>query len=782
MRFAPVVAPQPWPSTPPSTGGVAGVYVWRDGAWWAWDGSRWVALETDRLGDARWVPGPNDATNAELLAFARGELAATGGEPVARPIGSGVLLVFGESGRAVVRHLSASADVVDALPPPPVAYVLEPHGPGGLESIRRSGDKVAKQIAADFRRRRVIEWARGVIAGAGLPIERGRVDPDLQIAAIFADVKRRTVFLRDPVNTEAVASTESILCLDPDGACLRGGDCDDMLVATGSGALAIGIPVRLIIRIYPGARQGHITLAYDSAARGPSVWKCLDPSTEHGQCSTKPYESEIVIDVDTGATPMFVGIGQPHDVEASTLGQTPATSTAPSQLSPNEAQAWFALLSTTKTQLDRASTRLAANAKAYGAVRSDLVLPPVDATPAPESPGAPGTAPLVAYVNSVSSGSPVWTQAASDAEQKLLATASFLSTAIADALAGRRSVSFNNGDMFVQSLPGDAYGVLLLPNAQGTPVLQYVDVSSNAPQGTVGVLPVILIGAVVAVVSLAAAYAISKYCDYLSQAHHDDALTKISNNQKELVQSGAETPEQATAQTKALTDLATATTSTSSSTSADIASITKWIGIAVVSVAAVFGLLTVARLVQLAAPTGRTAALPMRGVRHRTLRVRRNARWAGARAPRRANRRRARAAASGDDRWPRALDQCEERLRDHQQIVRESNKVIGSSIAAANREIAAANRRAARSADRFNECLDELVLDLDLEAPGFVDSEGLTPADAQASDDPYGGLEIEAESMPDPSLDDSWNQVRALRKSLPRVKNYERKHEWEEDD
>ena len=610
--FSPTLAAGPWPRHRPEIAPSAGVYVWSDGTWWGSDGSTWVAIATDlaRTGGASW--GAPDASNVELARFAAGELAATQRQPIARSIGAAVALFTLEQGAPVVRHLAAGGDV-GSLPPPPVPYVLEPHGPGGMPSVRRSVDKVAKQIAADFRRREVIEWARGVIASANLNGPRGRVEPDAQIAALFADLKSRTVFVRDPVNTEAVASTVSILCLDPGGACLRGGDCDDMLVALGSGAQAIGIPVRLCTRTYAGFPQGHIVMQYDSARTGPSVWKCIDPSTETGQCSGMPYTHEILTEIDTGATPMFVGIG---DTDAATLGDPPAQT-----MSADQAAGWVQLLSAAKTTLDNSAARLQANAAAYAQVRSDLGLPPVDASPSSETASA---GPIVDYVSSVTSSKPQWTQAASDAQQKLLATTTFLSAALGDALAGTRALYFNNGDLFVASKPGDPYGVLLVPNAQGAQQLQYVDVSTNAPSGTVGILPVILIAAVVAVVSIAAAYAVSKYCDYLSQAHHDDAMQKISDNQTQLIASGKETPEQAAAQVKAMSDLSAAAPPAQPSVSTEIASIAKWAAIAAVAIAATFGLVTVARIVQIAAPAGRAGSEPL--YRPRRLGTRRRAR------------------------------------------------------------------------------------------------------------------------------------------------------------
>jgi hypothetical protein len=148
--------------------------------------------------------------------------------------------------------------------------------------------------------------------------------------------------------------------------------------------------------------------------------------------------------------------------------------------------------------------------------------------------------------------------------------------------------------------------VQLVPGPNGGLVLQYVD-NNNQPAGTIGILPIILGIAAVAVVSVAAAYAIAKYCDYLAAAHHDDAMKKISDNQTALIAAGKETPEQAVAQTAALTDLAKAAPPPAPST--DWGAVAKWIAIAAVAVAGVAALGMIFRVVEGFAPARRPRPL-----------------------------------------------------------------------------------------------------------------------------------------------------------------------------
>jgi hypothetical protein len=306
-----------------------GVAIYVDGAWWVWSGESGIA-DWVELSASPCALGWRDVAqpSAELLQLAGQALVASGGDPVATTSSPAYLYAL-ERGSVVVRVCDESASTIGDAPPP-IPHVLKIHPPG-LEGVHKSGREIADQIARDFRRWRVIEWARQVAASALAGRPRGVPDPRTLLWALFQDLKRRTVFVKDPQNTEAIGSTEAVLCLDPRGVCLRGGDCDEMLVCLGSGSMALGIPIRIRTRIYrqraqPGggaprrAAQGHVEMMFDAAPRGDSVWECIDPSTEAGHCSSVAVVDEWFDDVDEGPT-MFVGVGQAPDVElAGTVG------------------------------------------------------------------------------------------------------------------------------------------------------------------------------------------------------------------------------------------------------------------------------------------------------------------------------------------------------------------------------------------------------------------------------------------------------------------------------
>jgi hypothetical protein len=470
--------------------------------------------------------------------------------------------------------------------------VERPH-PRGMTGVRTSAEETVARIARGYRNPYLIAWVRQTIQAAKLPDARGYPQPDNILRALFDAQKKKVAFVKDPVDTEAIGGAAELLCLDPAGFCYLGGDCDDQLVVLGSAAMAAGIPVKLRVRRYAGQSQAHVTLLYDSAPRTGGPWKCIDPSVDSGVCSSAPYEEEFIMEIPTGTAEhgTFIGTGAPpvdvlaliekihcercrnfswllngsmlpvladgawhhpscpvirprRSLEGSTLGDAPA------QLPADQAAAWLGVLQGTRDYLARSASRLRANSAANAQVRADLGIVAFDAPPGEGGGGAP---PLAAYAQTGA-----WTKEAADAESKLLATADFLVGAMDDGLAGRRPLYWHDGDLYVGAQPGDPYRVLMAPGPDGSPVPTYFDPVSNQPSGQIGFVVAIVVAAVVAVVAVAAAYATAKICDYLATKHHDEMLADVAHNQDQMIQTGQMTPDQALAQTKALTDLSKA--------------------------------------------------------------------------------------------------------------------------------------------------------------------------------------------------------------------------------
>jgi Transglutaminase-like superfamily len=431
-----------------------------------------------------------------------------------------------------------------------VPGVQRPH-PRGMQGLVEGLRELASRMERAYKRRPVIAWARRTIHEAQIPGERGHPDARAEAQAIFEALKRETSFVADPHDVEAMAQPEQLLCLDPHGFCVRAGDCDDLVLAAGAALMAIGIPVRLVLRFYENQNQAHLTLEYD--ASGPAmggVWVGMDPSVDSGVPSSAHFIHQITQEVHmvSGDYGTFVGIGEPparelaRELASGTMGDPPPT------LPPDQEAFWIDQLSQTKLKLDASIARLRAKSQALAAVRADLGLPQYD--PSPSGEGQPAMSPLAQYVSSHA-----WTAEAAAAESKLLATADFMSSAFADGLSGKRALYWNNNDLGVAAQPGDPFRVLMAkdPNT-GTVVPTYFDPVTNQQLGTMGILPII-IGLIALVGTIAVGVAIWKITDYLASSHHDDMVGKIAAEQQALVDAGKQTPEQAAAFLKAATDL-----------------------------------------------------------------------------------------------------------------------------------------------------------------------------------------------------------------------------------
>ena len=574
--------------------------TWLDGRYWQWSGSAWAPVARGKA-TMRWSDPL--ALTPELAAWARALLEGSGREPVVLQLTDALALVTAERGAPTVRRAVAAPASLAQLAPPPV-----PEEVSTFRDVRDSMRKCAAQIASDYRRRRVVTDARKVIAEAQLDMPRGRPDRTLMMQALFRDQRARLPFIDDPHNTEHISSTEVLLCLDPDGGCVKGGDCDDQIVVLSSRAMAIGIVCRLRARRYADQRLLHVVVEYDAARKGASQWVAIDPSTESGRASDKPYTEEIVQTIDS--EPAFVGLGNPPDDDddetAATLGavtppasDTPgggSSSTTPTQLDAATSAAWLTLLGAVKGSFDTSLADLETVATDYATLRTELGLAATDDA---SSAGAASTSttPLADYIASVASGSPNWTTAAQAAEQKLLAAAQFFSTALADGISGARLLTYDQTggiegglpDLFIASTPADTYRVFLVKDAtSGQYAAQYFDLTSSTATATLGALvDVAIIAGAVAVISVAAAWAVHKYMDTVRAAHNDDMLQKINDNQTKLIASGQLTPAQAAAQTAAIGTTAAALNPPETPTSSNLATIAQWIagGAAVVAAA-----------------------------------------------------------------------------------------------------------------------------------------------------------------------------------------------------
>jgi hypothetical protein len=425
----------------------------------------------------------------------------------------------------------------------------------GTQGLKEGLTKVGELIVQGMKDERIFTWARRAMWQASLPVNASRT---AIVDAIYRMQRLDMVFAEDPYSIELMMSAVKLLCLDPHGECVRGGDCDDNVIVLASALMSVGIPVRLIIRHYPHMGQLHLMIQYDADPLNKGRWTCFDATSPDGTCFSG-YTTEAVISLEVG--PMIVDKQPPQLL---VLGRPPlfgaplaaTTSTPTATLPPDQSDAWGELLDTAKAKLDASVDRLNFFTGQIEAVRSDLGMPEVDPTPASESTST--ASPIDLYATA---GGYLWTAEAQNAQAKLSQTATFLSGVLGDAIAGTRQLYWNEGDLFVASVAGDPYGVLMKPiGGAGTALFPtYVDVQTGAATGKVGFgIAPILIGIGIVVASLAVVYAVTKIVDYLASAHREDAVSKIAAAQQALVDSGKQTPEQAAAFMRASADLVSA--------------------------------------------------------------------------------------------------------------------------------------------------------------------------------------------------------------------------------
>lgn len=398
--------------TPPPMPDPDRVRVWRDNFWWRLFEGQWIAVET-RAGGAQWTAPPADRVPSDLESIGQGALALSNGQPIAVVTDSGTVYLFtSEWGSVGARWLvgSSGASALLSLPVPPLIVVLRPH-PIGRASVQLSSEYVRFAILRDKSNPFLVPWVRRTIQAAGLPDPRGRPNPDNVVAALFAQQKREMAFVNDPLHGEMMANVADLLCLDPSGRCMRGGDCDDQIIVLGSAVASAGIPVRLLVRRYAGNAQSHVTLQYQIR---DGSWKCVDPSTDTGACSTAPYLDQFTVDIVDQQNPQieFLGLGSPDD--GGTLGEPP-------ELAPDECEAAVAIAMRVHDVLSRSSSRLRQNADAAAGLGSP---PDHDAC-------------------------------------RLIATADLLTDAIEDGCRGARPLSVTpGGDLLVGSRASDTFAVV----------------------------------------------------------------------------------------------------------------------------------------------------------------------------------------------------------------------------------------------------------------------------------------------------------------------------------
>lgn len=432
--------------------------------------------------------------------------------------------------------------------------------PGGADGALLSARKIAEQILLDRNDYRVRAWATQVLKAAGNP--KGDI---AKAQAILDEFRHKTTYVPDPVNTEFLAATKYTLCLDENGVCIPGPDCDDSVIAVGSALLTIGLFVRIVLQAYD--RSGvptHVLLGI----RTPQGLVKIDPTTDRPVGDAPHAVQEWVFDpfeVDALALSGkgdYVGLGLP-DRPPQGLGD----------VQEDVRQTVLFTLQDAYRTITHAVLQLEAAIDEVTRAQA-LVNPGVAFDPEPAGPPITSVADFPA--------APIWTESMAAVAGSLLSIGKTLNNAASDALQGTRKIFVGSDtrefyleardtDPFrfhaiAQAAKDTVYGVF---NAAGQVLGGFLSrdgktltqteaqaqvnaVGGKTPQG-VGAGPLVIVaigaGAIVAlaqiaalsIAAIAAYYAIAKICDTAT------TKAKEATNQKLVdgVLGGKLTPQQA---------------------------------------------------------------------------------------------------------------------------------------------------------------------------------------------------------------------------------------------
>jgi len=143
--------------------------------------------------------------------------------------------------------------------------------PAGVEGTRYSLNKMSELIREGRNDPRMRGWAGRTLIAAGKPTSvKG------QVQALLNELRKKTVYVQDPINTEMMAKPHVTLCLDDHGLCMPAADCDDRCIALASATMSIGLETKIVGCAYGTPQATHVICAvYDPELPG---WLKLDPS------------------------------------------------------------------------------------------------------------------------------------------------------------------------------------------------------------------------------------------------------------------------------------------------------------------------------------------------------------------------------------------------------------------------------------------------------------------------------------------------------------------------
>lgn len=161
-----------------------------------------------------------------------------------------------------------------------------PH-PAGKKGARLSLEEVAKRAWKARMSPRLRAWATQQLDKDGAS-RKGRRSKAQCILDAF---RKKVPYIADPVMGEFMATPDQLLCLDEDGLCIIGGDCDEAAITLLAALMSIGIPTMVVGSSHrpPYDLPTHV---YGAFKDDTGDWVRLDGTTDRPVGSVAPRVQE----------------------------------------------------------------------------------------------------------------------------------------------------------------------------------------------------------------------------------------------------------------------------------------------------------------------------------------------------------------------------------------------------------------------------------------------------------------------------------------------------------
>lgn len=186
----------------------------------------------------------------------------------------------------------------------PIRKSVHPEGEAGTHF---SLQEMTKAIKGDLQDPRTVALLRGW-AGRAL-VKAGNPGTETAQAQVLLDeLRKRTVYVQDPINTEMIVKPKTTLCLEDGKLCIPASDCDDRVVALVALCMCVGIDCRIVAQAFGTDRATHVICAIHDVKSG---WKLVDPSAKDWPVGkAHPATKQWWVDPTSGAMSMSAN-GEP---------------------------------------------------------------------------------------------------------------------------------------------------------------------------------------------------------------------------------------------------------------------------------------------------------------------------------------------------------------------------------------------------------------------------------------------------------------------------------------